>query len=93
MRRTLLGIIMAVVFLSFVSMTRAEMVSGQLVKIDGSFYVIKDKDGKEHRIHFNDMTQKSGDIKPGDHVEVDNDKGHANSIKAMKMDMNMDMKK
>jgi hypothetical protein len=93
MKRILLGIMMAVVFVSLVSMSWAEMVSGELVKIDGPFYVVKDKDGKEHRIHFNDMTQKSGDIKPGDHVEVDNDNGHANSIKAMKMDMDMDMKK
>jgi hypothetical protein len=95
MKRILLGIIMSVAVLSFVSLSWAEMVSGELTKIDGPFYVVKDKDGKEHRIHFNDSTMKTGDIKPGAQVEVDDDNGHANSIKVMemKMDMEMDMKK
>jgi hypothetical protein len=95
MKRILLGIIMSFAVLSFVSLGWAGMVSGELTKIDGSFYVVKDKDGTEHRIHFNDSTMKSGDVKAGAQVEVDDDNGHANSIKAtdMKMDMKMDMKK
>lgn len=94
MRRILLGIIVSVAVLSFVSMSWAGMVSGELVKIDGSFYVVKDKDGKEHRIHFNDSTMKTGDVKAGAQVNVDDDKGHAKSIKVMemKMDMKKDMK-
>jgi len=91
MKRIIFAVIAAAAFLSFTSGSWAEMVSGDLVKIDGSFYVVKSKDGKEHRIHFNDSTQKSGDIKPGAMVDVDNDNGHAKSIKAM--EMNMDMKK
>ena len=91
MKRMLLGLIAAVAVLSFVSMSWAGMIMGELTKIDGSFYVVKDKNGKEHRIHFNDSTQKTGDVKAGAHVEVDDSNGHANSIKAM--EMKMDMKK
>ncbi len=86
MKRMLLGIIIAVAVLSFVGTSWAGKVMGELTKIDGSFYVIKDKDGKEHKIHFNDTTQKTGDIKAGAHVEVDDANGHANSIKVMEMD-------
>ena len=84
MKKVLLGLLMAITILSFVSMGWAGMVSGDLVKIDGSFYVVKDKDGKEHRIHFNETTKTEGDIKAGAKVEVDVDAAnHANSIKAM----------
>lgn len=85
MKRMLSGIIMAVAVLSFVGLSWAGMVMGELTKIDGSFYVVKDKDGKEHKIHFNNTTQKTGDIKAGAHVEVDDANGHANSIKVMEM--------
>jgi len=87
----LLGVIMAVAVLSFVGTSWAGMVMGELTKIDGSFYVVKDKDGKEHKIHFNDSTKKTGDVKAGAQVEVDEANGHANSIKVM--EMKMDMKK
>lgn len=94
MKRILFSLVMAVAVLSFVSMGWAGMVMGELTKIDGSFYVVKDKDGKEHRIHFNDSTKKMGDIKAGAQVEVDDANGHANSIKMMemKMEMKKDMK-
>jgi hypothetical protein len=85
MKKILLSLVMAVAVLSFVSLSWAGMVMGELTKIDGSFYVVKDKDGKEHRIHFNESTQKTGDVKAGAHVEVDVDAGHANSIKVMEM--------
>jgi len=83
MKKVLLGLLMTAFILYFVGMGWAEMISGDLVKIDGSFYVVKDKDGKEHRIHFNDTTKIEGDIKAGAKVEVDVAAGHANSIKAM----------
>lgn len=85
MKRILLSLVMAVAVLSLVSTSWAGVMMGDLVKIDGSFYVVKDKDGKEHRIHFNDTTKKTGDIKAGAHVEVDEKDGHANSIKVMEM--------
>jgi len=91
MKRILLGLIMAAGVFSFVGMSSAEMVMGELTKIDGPFYFVKDKDGKEHKIHFNDSTKKTGDVKAGAQVEVDDANGHANSIKVM--EMKMDMKK
>lgn len=85
MKRILLGLVIAITVLSFVGMGWAGMVMGDLKKIDGAFYVVKDKDGKEHRIHFDDSTEQVGDIKAGAHVEVDNVNGHAKSIKVMEM--------
>ncbi|MBI3610400.1 MAG: hypothetical protein HY204_06835 [Nitrospirae bacterium] len=85
MKKILLSLVMAVAVLSFVSMSWAGMVMGDLTKIDGSFYMIKDKDGKEHKIHFDGTTKKTGDVKAGAHVEVDESNGHANSIKVMEM--------
>jgi uncharacterized protein (DUF1684 family) len=86
-----MGMIMAVAVLSFVSMSWAGIIAGELTKVDGSFYIVKDKDGKEHKIHFNDTTKKTGDVKAGAKVEVDEKDGHANSIKVV--EMKMDMKK
>jgi hypothetical protein len=58
----------------------AGMIQGELTKIDGSFYVVKDKDGKEHRIHFDSTTQKTGDVKAGANVKVVEGNGQAKSI-------------
>lgn len=87
MKRMLISLVMAVAILSWVSMGWAGMVMGELVKIDdkGSFYFLKDMDGKEHKIHFDKTTKKTGDIKVGAHVEVDEKDGHANSIQVMEM--------
>ncbi|HLB02023.1 MAG TPA: hypothetical protein VJM77_02685 [Nitrospiria bacterium] len=87
MKRILFSIIMAVVILSFVSPSWAEMVMGTLAKIDekGSFYFVKDAKGKEHKIHFDDTTKKTGDVKEGVEVKVDEDKGHAKSIEVVEV--------
>lgn len=83
MRRILQGMIMMIAVLSFVTLGWAGMISGKLEKIDekGSFYHIKDAKGKEHKVHFDATTKKTGDIKAGAKVEVDEEKGHAKSIK------------
>ena len=88
MKRLLLGLVMLMAVLSFVSLSWAEMVMGDLVKIDtqGSFYYIKDKAAKEHKCHFDNTTKTTGDIKVGAKVEADVDaKGHTNSIKVTEM--------
>ncbi len=87
MKRILLSLVMSLAVLSLVSTSWAGMVSGTLNKIDdkGSFYFVKDAKGKEHKIHFDNTTQKTGDIKVGTHVEVNQAKGHAKSIKVMEM--------
>jgi hypothetical protein len=93
MKKMILGLVVGVAALSFVSMSWAGMISGELSKIDGSFYIVKDKDGKEHKIHFDNSTQKTGDVKAGANVEVDESNGHAKSIKVTEMKMDMKMEK
>ena len=85
MKRILFSMIMAVVILSFVVPSWAGTVTGTLAKIDGEFYIVKDKDGKEHKIHFDNTSKKTGEVKAGAQVEVDEENGHAKSIKVMEM--------
>lgn len=87
MKRILISLVVAVALVSLVSLSWAGMVRGTLEKIDGEFYVVKDKDGKEHRIHFNDTTKTTGEVKAGAQIEVDEANGHAKSIKVMEMKM------
>ena len=57
-------------------------VKGDLLKIDGEFYVLKDMAGKEIRLHADKTTVLDGAIKAGDKVEVQaTEKDHAVSIK------------
>lgn len=93
MKRILQGIIMAVAVLSFVSLGFAAEIKGKLEKIDekGSFYHVKDAQGKEHKVHFDATTKKKGDIKVGAMVDIDEERGHAKSIEVEEMDMK-DMK-
>jgi hypothetical protein len=63
----------------------AGAISGEVLKIDGENYVVKDATGKEVKLHVNAQTKKEGDIKVGDKVEAQSDgSGHATSIKAAK---------
>jgi len=57
-------------------------IKGDLLKIDGEFYVVKDTTGKEIRLHVDKTTKMDGTFKAGDKVEVQaTDKDHAVSIK------------
>ena len=48
---------MALVFgLTVVPFAHAEMVSGNLIDAGASFLIVKDKDGNEHRLHFDRNT-------------------------------------
>jgi hypothetical protein len=85
MKRILSSLVMAIAVLSFVGLSWAATVSGTLEKIDDKthHYVVKDDKGKSHKIHYDDTTQKTGDLKAGAKVEVDVKKNHANSIKVV----------
>lgn len=85
MKKILSSIVMVIAVLSFVGMSLAATVSGTLEKIDDKthHYVVKDEKGKSHKIHFDDTTQKTGDLKAGAKVEVDVEKKHAKSIKVV----------
>ena len=59
-----------------------KMVDGDLLKIDGEFYVVKDASGKEVRLHVDGTSKLEGTFKAGDKIEAQaSDKGHALSIK------------
>lgn len=60
---------------------------GQIVRIDGSDYFIKTKDGTEVQLHRGETTKVTGTIKQGDMIEakVDDNK-HMLSIKPFSKD-------
>lgn len=65
-----------------------QTVKGDLLKIDGEFYVVKDTAGKEVRLHVDKTSQLDGTFKAGDKIEAQTtDKGHASSIKQSKPKM------
>jgi hypothetical protein len=59
-----------------------QTVIGDLLKVDGEFYVVKDMAGKEIRLHADKTTALDGAIKAGDKVEAQaTEKNHAVSIR------------
>jgi len=63
----------------------AQTVSGEVLRIEGENYVVKDAMGKEVKLHVSPETKKDGDIKVGDKIEAQADAtGHALSIKGAK---------
>ena len=63
----------------------AQTVKGEILKVDGENYTIKDASGKEVRLHVDKTTKTSGPLKVGDKIEAEaTAEGHANSIKAAK---------
>ena len=61
---------------------QAKVVKGVLVNVDYGDYIIKEKDGKEVRVHIDKKTQIMGQVKKGDRVEAKvDDKDNALSIR------------
>ena len=61
---------------------QTQTVKGDLLKIDGEFYVVKDMTGKEIRLHVDKTTKLDGSFKAGDKIEAQaTEKDHALSIK------------
>jgi NMD protein affecting ribosome stability and mRNA decay len=59
-----------------------QSVKGDLLKIEGDFYVVQTITGKEVRVHVDKTTKLDGAFKTGEELEVQmTDKGHAFSIK------------
>ena len=66
----------------------SQTVKGDLLKIDGEFYVVKDTAGKEVRLHVDKTSELEDTLKAGDKIEAQaTDKGHASSIKQAKPKM------
>ncbi len=58
-------------------------VKGEVLRVDGAYYVVREENGKEVRMHVDATTEKrsSALIKPGDHVIAKvNAEGHASSF-------------
>lgn len=49
----------------------SKLVEGELVAIDGEFYVLKGPNGEEVRLHVSKQTEIIGDIHIGDLVEAE----------------------
>ena len=59
-----------------------QTVKGDLLKIDGEYYVVKDTAGKEVRLHVDKTSQLDGTFKAGAKIEAQaTEKNHAGSIK------------
>jgi hypothetical protein len=57
-----------------------DAVTGTLMKQDGEYYVIKDSDGKQHRLHV-DKSTKLDKVVEGDMVKAYvNDQGHVTTL-------------
>jgi len=68
----------------------SQAVKGDLLRIDGEFYVVKDTSGKEVRLHVDATSRLEGTFKAGDKIEARaSDKGHALSIKPAGADSEM----
>jgi hypothetical protein len=60
----------------------SQSIKGDLLKIEGEFYVVETTAGKEVRVHVDKTTNLDGTFKTGEELEVQmTDKGHAFSIK------------
>jgi hypothetical protein len=57
-----------------------DTIKGTLMKIEGEYYVIKDDDGKQHRIHV-DKSTKMDKVVTGDMVKAYvTDQGHTTTL-------------
>ena len=57
-----------------------DAVTGTLMRQDGEYYVIKDNDGKQHRVHV-DKSTKLDKVVEGDMVKAYvNDQGHVTTL-------------
>ena len=60
----------------------SQAIKGDLLRIDGEFYVVKDTSGREVRLHVDGTSRLEGTFKAGDKIEAQaSDKGHALSIR------------
>lgn len=58
-----------------------KLVLGELSRIEGESYFVKQSDGKEVKLHVAQSSQKSGPLKQGDQVEAQvDDKNHVLAI-------------
>ena len=60
----------------------SQTLKGDVLKIEGEYYVLKDPTGMEVRLHVDKTSQLEGEVKAGDKIEAQVTRnGHAESIK------------
>ncbi|MEO6308677.1 MAG: hypothetical protein ABIO96_09150 [Nitrospiraceae bacterium] len=65
-----------------------QTIKGDLLRIDGDFFVVKDTAGKEIRLHVDKASQLDGNFKAGDKIEAQaTETGHASSVRPAKPKM------
>lgn len=65
-------------------LAQAKVIKGDLVRVDYSDYIVKEKDGQEVRVHMTKKTQIMGQLSKGDRIEVKvDDQNNALSIRAL----------
>ncbi len=87
MKKMLMLLVVFVMAITFVGVGIAGggKIHGELVKVEGEFFEIKDDQGKMHKLHFDRTTKQTGDIKAGAKVEAEaTEMGHTKSIMVMK---------
>jgi uncharacterized protein YdeI (BOF family) len=62
--------------------TPGRSIEGEILRVQGDIYVVKDSTGAEVSLHVDDSTQKSGRLEEGDRIEAEvTADGHALSLK------------
>ena len=58
-------------------------VKGEVLRIEGHNYVVREQDGKEVSLHADSTTQMTGDISPGYSIEAQvDDQNHARTMRS-----------
>jgi hypothetical protein len=70
-------------FKEFEPLPGEQVIRGEILKIEKDTYLIKDQDGKEHRIKINDNTILRADFKPGERIQAHVKDGVASVVKYM----------
>lgn len=83
MKKLSLGLAAVLALAFWVTPGWAKALTGTLEKIEGQFYVLKNEQGGENRVHFDSTTRKTGEPSAGNRVEIDEKNGHARSIKVL----------
>lgn len=52
-------------------LTHNRTIKGDVTRIDYAYYVVKEKDGREVRVHADKTTQMMGQLRQGDRVEAE----------------------
>ena len=65
-------------------MQGVHIMQGDVLRVQGTNYVVKGLDGKEVSLHADNTTVKTGNFKAGDRIEAKvNEQNHALSIQAV----------